>query len=887
MGKKNRKKSNKLRDLMKAKKLENPYRQISRDPRPSDLKFDNWQKAAVINLKQDPENPRRACWKAITLSDHSGSRNRKDDNYDTMHWSLLGAISNALLGNMIDPDLTDSNTAEFRDHIMSQYDHDNAEGQFQGAWDNALKMTQDELYAQLITKDGEDTNLHKKAKFDYELLARYERLSIEKFTEISPVSEDDMENIQPLEFVKQVFPPEALEISNGNSKKSKKGFVAVGEKSDLLPLIFDPLDDKIEHPYTHQHVTSLENYKYMSRSIFKEDSNQGGRRTKLNLAKEHLVVAEADFTLYNGLTDVENMERFNAVMMIACLHFPLVYVIYSGGKSYHFGFAKNDLGNKDYDEIKRQFIYHGADATVIRDNTKYVRLPNVQAEKGSGREYQKLLYFDPDQINPLIAKKWDLPGFQDVVDRNKQLEAWHNDGSFYVLNEDKRWIKTGSVEDHLASKGFSTDTIIGENQSPVKQAKIEIEKRRSVDEVLYNLGGYDAGCYELSGQKVLVRNNRRFPKMLNKSGEWTTIKKFLHELLDDYEYQIFLGWLADSVRCNYNDGAKIAIMTPSQMMHIIGESNCGKTALTKLVLQPLFGGRMVNGSGLFLEKEDKFNTMEMGAELLVIDDKSSMKSTDANRENQSETLKSILVSGTDEIHGKGSNKIPVKSYTRIIRMMNHNKIPTLPKVNQPEVGDKVIILKGYARGEAKSQEWYGKMEKMVAREIPYFFRYLIKEHETPDEYQIPLDQGRRFPVISHHNTEIIAELNESSTSTQLEEVMNENLMSNIERDGTSYYEGTAMEIYNELRSILRGDDMDRFKKMFSSPDKFIKSLKELRVINLNYDTQQRLFYSDLDDIKPALNKDNSKYWRIQIGTPKKSKAKKFFGEKKEKIKFGK
>ena len=309
MSKKSKKsKAPDLRKLLEEKKKDgNPYRQFSRDPQPSDLKFENWQKAAKTFLKQDPDNPRKACWKAITLSDHSGSRNRRDDNYNTMHWSLLGAISNALLKNMIDPDLTDPNTEEFRDHILSQYDHDNPESQFQGAWDNCMKMTQEELYAKLSSEPEENDGSLKKAKFDFELLSRYDRTPIESFTEISPVSEEEMAKLDPVDIIKQMFPPKCREISNGNSKKSRKGFVAVGEKENLLPLIFDPEDEFVKHPYTGDSVENLDNYRYFSRSIFKESSTRkdGGGRTKMNVARDHLFVAEADFELYNGLPDTE------------------------------------------------------------------------------------------------------------------------------------------------------------------------------------------------------------------------------------------------------------------------------------------------------------------------------------------------------------------------------------------------------------------------------------------------------------------------------------------------------------------------------------------------------------------------------------------------------
>ena len=430
-------------------------------------------------------------------------------------------------------------------------------------------------------------------------------------------------------------------------------------------------------------------------------------------------------------------------------------------------------------------------------------------------------------------------------------------------------------------------TCMGEMQSPAKKAKITIEQGRSVDEVIHNLGGYDSGCYEFSGQKVLVRNNRNFPKIPNKSGEWKGIKSFLKDLFDEEEYQIFLGWLSDAVKCNYNNGARVAIMNPSQMMNIVGDQNAGKTAFTKLIIKPLFGGRMVNGSGLFKEGDDIFNTMETGAEVVVIDDKSCLKSTDANRDHQGETIKSLLVSGTMEIHGKGVNKIAAKPYTRIIRILNPNMINTLPKVNEPSVGEKVIIIKGHARGEAKSTQWFDKMEKIVMREIPYFFRYLVREHETPEEYQIPEDQGRRFPVISYHNAEILAEINESSTSAQLQELIGQgNLESNAEREGINYYEGTSMEIYNELRANLRGDELDRFKRMFGSPDKLLKALRELRIIG-NNDGYQKVFYSDSDDITPKFINDGHKYWRVQLSdqVKKESKVQRLFGKKKSKKKF--
>ncbi len=855
-------------------KDENPFRKFSRLPRPSDLRHDNWRKAAEVYLKQNPDDIRKACWKGLSLSDHAGSANRKDANYDTHHWSLMACVSNALIFNMVDPDLNDPNTKGFKDHMVNQYDHDNPEAQFQSAWNNIISMSREELYEKFLdNSDGKST----KAKHDSKLLERFSRLTIENLTVTSPVPMEKMEKLTPFNFLRQVYTKESREISAPNTKKSKLGNVCIGEKV-TMSLLVNPDDQTLIHPWSKKEIDNIDSFLFFSRSLFKENTEEGGSRSKLNLAKEHLIVAEADFTLYNGLVDEVKMERFNNVMHIASQFGPLLYIIYSGGKSYHFGFVKGDIDAKSYQRLQTQFIQLGADPTVIRDATKYVRLPNVEPEEGSGRRRQELLYFDPKQVDPLKGKKWDVEGFIEEIDNHKSLDSWHKDGSFFVKDQQGDWRKTQSIEDHLAEAGFSTDTIIGDNVSAVKKAKIKIERENSVDEVVAALGGYDAGCYTLSGRRVLVRSSRKFPKILKNRGPFDKIENFLRELFDENELQIFLGWLADGVRCNYNNGEPVAKMSPSQMMHIVGESNCGKTALTDLVLRQLFCDRMVNGSGLFSEKDDIFNSMEKSSELLTIDDKSSLKATEANRDHQSETLKSILVSGTDEIHGKGVNKISAKSFKRIIRCMNYDKINTLPKINSPEVGDKVIVLKAFARGEAKSTKWFNDMSKAMIVEIPNFFNYLLKEHEVPSEYRISEEDGERFPVVSYHNAEIVAELNEGSNSAQLRElILQGNLPTNIERGGVRYYEGTSMEVYNEIRSNLRGDDLDRFKKLFSNPDRLLQALRELRIISRDDDTQTVL-YSAKDSITPQVIDGGNKYWRIggAIREPKKKSVKDFF-----------
>lgn len=867
----------------KQAKIDNPYSLFSRDPVPEDLKFDNWQKAARKNLQLYPDNPKRACYLGISLSTTSSKTHRDDDNYSTNHQSLLGAVSNAILCNCIPPDLSHPSVKEFKDHILSQYAHDNGEEQFAYAWGNVVKKTREEIYTEI--ENGGIKPKATKATYDEKLLNRFDRTPVKDFISLSPVPKEELSKVTPESFLAQVFPAAVRNYAHGNSKKAKLANVCVQERVEMPGVIFDIDEEEPCRPYGNfEPYKDLSTMRFMSRCLFKEKSNDGGRRNKDNIAKEHLIVVEADFTLPNGEPDLLRLEKMNSVMMIARKYFPMVYVAFSGGKSYHFGFAKNDISDKHYEEILRDFVQHGADHSVLTDKTKLVRLPNVAADPTTDRGFQELLYFDPDQVDHIKARKWDIIGFKAEIDEKKEINIWHNDTSFYVEASDGRWIKTGSVEDHLAELGFSKELMQGQKNSACKVQKLKIEREKSVNQVVEKLGGYDSGIQTFAGGKILIRSNRIMPPVAKRSGSVEHTLGFIRELLDtDIQYHVMMGWLSDAFKCYYNNGERVAKFSPSQMMHIVGEANSGKTSFNLLVMEPLFGGSVVDGAALFIKKETHFNSSEQSAAILCLDDDANLGTNEKERHYQSEVVKSLTVGSTHSYHAKNVDKISVRTYKRIIRYMNVNAIPSLPLINESSVGDKVIVLKASSKAK-RSLNWYDETKRNLEKELAAFTHYLLHVYQCPEEYLQPEDE-RRFPVISYHNPELLSILNEGSKSEQLSEMIKQgNLEPTVTEDGVEYFEGTATQAYNNMRGNLRGDDLDRFKRMYSSPSKFTQSLRELRILGISSGDQKVWYTNNDSSVTPTYNKDGHHYWRIQLDRgghdDPKPTPRKFFGSKK-------
>jgi len=164
-----------------------------------------------------------------------------------------------------------------------------------------------------------------------------------------------------------------------------------------------------------------------------------------------------------------------------------------------------------------------------------------------------------------------------------------------------------------------------------------------------------AGLHNLNGADVLVTESPKFIEP--KNGAFNTAHKFIITLFRDEfhpaQYGVFMQWLAQCYRSYYSrlttDGPWVFEHCP--ILGIFGDSGCGKSALIKLIIEPLLGGKRADP--LKFLNEGKFNKDLFGSSLLVLDDKAAAANLEERRMRVG-ALKSLLWDQDQRMEGKGA-----------------------------------------------------------------------------------------------------------------------------------------------------------------------------------------------------------------------------------------
>ena len=607
-----------------------------RKPKPQDLPEKFQAKARGI-VKSDPENGHLKLWRALELAPNGGN-----EDFDTQHSSLMSVCSLARWKCGLKNDPEDEQYQRFIHHFTTIYGrtHKDAENQVQMALDK------------IFSDDKESDYTRKKVRtpdFDTSKLKRHKRTTVEELAAMSPMGEPHV--VCPAEFISKLFNPEVLDITSPKAKKPVMGFCAVARQIDHKALLFDPTQGKIFDPYSGEQVKNLDDFHFYSQAVFIKNSDDGGGRTNDNLAKRAYFVMECD------IRNDDLQERFITFALLIAQSAPLVAVIDSGGKSLHFVFAVHDTPKSVLNNFMIQAALHGADRQILKTEGSWVRLPNVGASS-EDRRPQTLIYYDPEKCNRLDAFEWSNDNLEQSLDEVDRVPLWFGDNSVYYELDNGSFIKVGQqvAIELIARSGLRSWKEEGEPNTPAMGWYLNRMETNSVKEVIKNLAGHHAGVItQFDGSQYLVRYSPKYPQPVK--GKWEGIKKFLQELFDADEFHIFMSWLADGARCAYNNGSRSSKFGPSLFMNIVGEPNAGKTFLVENIIRPVLGGRDSEADGLFAMKDDIFNTMETGSELLFIDDTAKMQDTEPHRRHQGEVVKSICVSSGGAVHGKGVDKV--------------------------------------------------------------------------------------------------------------------------------------------------------------------------------------------------------------------------------------
>ena len=693
-----------------------------------------------------------------------------------------------------------------------------------------------------------------------EMLLRFRRLPSHKLIDDSP----GQLNIPTVEILHHLFDGDdiiniqhtALEYGTLVHAKNIEKFLTKNKTS---------IDDwNFLNPATFKHLKGCENPLHPERKV--------STRCNENVKKRRYMVLEFDYQSDDPNGEA-NAERFNMFALTMAMFAPLTMAVDTGNKSVHYWFDAQECTPKIRTAFFNLACLHGADPRLAV-KSQIARMPNVSAEK-DGRGKQSLLYFDPD--GEKYPDAWDAKGFENHIRQNKQLDFYYAPlGGYAYLTRDtsERWIamNKASMRVALAERGIRIQAMEGEQVAPADSVIHEIEMTRGVEAVLSGASGRHSGYYEENGSRAIVKNSPTFIKP--RKGKFETITKFLTGMLgrDKDQIDVFLGWLSMSIRHLRNGGRRIAIFSPAQMLHIIGEPNAGKTLLLKDILTPCFGGRNACADSLFKKFASDFNSEMFGSELLFLDDSPVLETNYQFRVDFGERIKSHVVGVGGAYHQKRVDKVNMRPWWRFIRLMNTEPatLATLPPLDDG-VEDKLIFLKAWSMKEGPLgkemmiPKWYDRIAARIANEIPAFIHYLLEEYRLPKHLH---DGEQRYPVMSYKNREIIEELTDQSAESYLLHLLDGHAkemifggdFDDLPDDGKPpeliEWKGTCDDLFDALAQCGARPVQQRFQKVCPSPRVLLSLLRSLEKTN-----PHRVLYSTRSADYPDKYK-GVKYWVI-------------------------
>lgn len=478
---------------------------------------------------------------------------------------------------------------------------------------------------------------------------------------------------------------------------------------------------------------------------------------------------------------------------------PLAAVVDSGGKSLHFWFRATKDGlvlsslsqspgaSNIIQAVKRQGLFttmvaFGCDRSAD-DPVKVMRMPNVSASKIS-RKKQRLIYFDPDGENyPTEHNLLNLEAFYSEC----FPDSWWHSQEFaekvvsyksktYILKKDIGWIQLSRDEyrDHLTMSGYTAKAPSEITPRLVALAK---SKESQVDTVFNYLSGYSRGVHLQEGKKFLVC--KHYKRLRAKRGKWEHIKAFLEgyagyseassKMRDpdaETQLQVLLGQLQSFVLDFRNGGERVALARASQLLIQCGPSNAGKSFARTVIFALLNDGSQASVDHLLcpagVKTANNFNADTSEAGFGYVDDSGKLSPKMRDRIAMGETLKSLLVSMSENVHSKGNDAINISPWRRYFAFINPSLLNTMPPLI-PHMEDKLVMLKVYSMdgGPLKNMvdmskaNWSYELADVIRAELPAFLHYLTYYHQVPEEC---MDAELRYPTISYHNPQLVDEI---------------------------------------------------------------------------------------------------------------------------------
>lgn len=382
---------------------------------------------------------------------------------------------------------------------------------------------------------------------------------------------------------------------------------------------------------------------------------------------------------------------------------------------------------------------------------------------------------------------------------------------YYFTNSRNEWISAteASLSRYLRGKGHNDTFKDDYGLTDLERMMDTIMRHHDVD-FAGQISGYPAGYYDVDGSRILCTKG---PALVEpRRGPWTTVKKFLGELLGD-EMKWLIGWLKNSTSSLYAGPP----FKPGQALILAGPPGCGKSLLQSLLTEML-GGREAKPYR-YMVGDTAFNGELVAAGHLTIADEPAHTDIRARRY-FGHQLKNLVVNPSQSIHAKGRNAITLSPFWRLSISLNERPedLLVLPPLDD-ETRDKMILLRCHPVEfpfKAEDLDGFKAFRSALSAELPAFVAAL-RAWKIP-----PAMQNQRFGVKHYLNPELLYEVDALSPEMRLLQIIDQLQLPAFD-DGE--WVGSADDLERLLRDKETHGEVSRLATFNTAIAQFLGRLK--------------------------------------------------------------
>jgi hypothetical protein len=348
---------------------------------------------------------------------------------------------------------------------------------------------------------------------------------------------------------------------------------------------------------------------------------------------------------------------------------------------------------------------------------------------------------------------------------------WDGD-LYYKLNTRGQWeslTKVG-IELYLTTgKGLAVE---GASNSELKEALLYIHEVNRVDSIA-PLVHFPPGLVHYEGTRYL--NISRITPLQPAEVEYAdpeTDFPFLSRLLfqlfvtDDFtheggpgpelQFHTFLTWLQKTYQAALNQDPIIG-----QAIYIAGPAECGKSLVGRKVISPLLGG--FTDAGRFLLGKESFSAQALSYPVMCVDD-GEAASDQRTLATFTSNLKKLIVNKSHTFRDLFRRGVNTVWLGRIVITCNEDpeSLRILPDASATTL-DKVHLFKV----QATAVKFPFNTEEVVAKELPFFARWLISSYTPPDEVLV----ANRYGHACYHHSFLLGVARDATPAGALSEVL--------------------------------------------------------------------------------------------------------------------